>query len=74
MCPMTAAQTEAACDAMKSQNQKPTIVTVELKFNGVTFDPSDLYDALNAQWPVVASDKDNRGGFEQGDFSFTITP
>jgi hypothetical protein len=69
---MTAAETEAACDAMPTQDQKPTIVTMHIVFDGVAFVPGALYDALNAAYGTVASDKDQRG-FNQGDFQFRIT-
>lgn len=33
------------------------LVTVNLEFVGVTFTPNDLYDALDAQWGTVATNK-----------------
>ena len=72
--PLTAAQTEAQLDdTSRNPTQTaghPVNVHVDLKFVGVAFDPSDLYDALNAQWGTVASDKDT---MQRGTYQFTIT-
>ena len=72
--PLTAAevQTQLAEEVQNNpdQNQAPTVVHVTLKFDGVTFDASDLYAALDTIYPVIKSDRDHVG---RGNYHFTIT-
>lgn len=53
-----------------ASTHKNAIVHITLKFRDVTFTPDDLYDALDAQWPVVASSKTS---LSHNHFDFTIT-
>jgi hypothetical protein len=73
--PLAAAATETAIDLLPTSTANPTHVTVNLTFRGVTFDPSDLYDALNAQWGTVKSNSDavGPGRSATGPFDFEIT-
>jgi hypothetical protein len=73
--PIASAALRTALDTKATSDADPTIVTVELKFEGVTFDPVDLYDALNAQWATITTEKDSVGGphDQQHDYQFLIT-
>lgn len=71
--PLSATQTEARCDDTAvgpTQTQQRRIVHCTLVFDGVDFDPSTLYDALNASWGTVATEKDEMA---RGCYIFTIT-
>lgn len=54
-----------------TSNADPTIVTVTLKYKGVTYTPEAVYDALDAAYGTVATDKDANS---RGNLHFTITP
>lgn len=69
--PRDATQTRAALAAAPAQTQQGAIVHVALRFNGVTFTPTALFDALDAAYPTVTSDKDT---VERGTYQFTISP
>lgn len=72
MSPLSAAATETLLDTKPSSTANPTVVTVMLEFRGVTFSPGALYDALNAAYGTVATDKDNFP--DRGPFNFVVTP
>lgn len=73
--PLTAAQVQAqlADEAQlnRDQDQKPTIVHLELKFDGVAYDASQLYDALDVVYGTISSDKDT---VTRGALQLTIRP
>jgi len=51
------------------------VVTITLKFQGVAYDPVNIYDMLNVQYGTVSSDRDALGSpQEAGHLDFTITP
>lgn len=64
-----ALNTQLGASATKAVAGSGPIVTVTLKFKGVTYDPQDIYEALNAQYGTVTSDRDTQG---QGALEFTI--
>lgn len=70
--PLSAANTEAAMDAQPTRTANPFVVTVTLKFVGVNFVPGALYDALNAAYGTVSTEKDAVS--PAGPFQFTIAP
>lgn len=71
--PLSAAQTVAQVDdnaRNPNQTQDRAVVHVTLVFDGVTFVPDNLYDALDAQYGTVAYEKDAAG---RGTFIFNIS-
>lgn len=59
---LTATQSEADADDSQlspTQTQDTAVVHVTLRFDGVDFDPSDLYDMLNTQYGTVNTDHAN---------------
>jgi hypothetical protein len=71
--PLSAANTEARLDDTAvgpTQTHQRRIVHATLIFDGVDFDPSNLYDALNASWGTVATEKDEMA---RGCYIFHIT-
>ena len=72
MSPLTATQTrEQIEDTVRNpvRNAEPVIVHVDLKFAGTEYDPAVLYDALDAAYGNVGSDKDSLAG---GTLQFTV--
>jgi hypothetical protein len=63
MSPLSAAATESAMDAQPSSTARPTVVTLTLEFDGVTFVPGALYDALNAAYGTVTLKQDAVGPY-----------
>lgn len=61
----TATVTEAEADDSQlspTQTQDTTTVHITLRFDGVDFDPSNLYDMLNTQYGTVDTDHVNTNG------------
>jgi hypothetical protein len=73
--PLTAAKTKEAMESTKRNPKNKVkgrrVVSVVLIFEGVEFDPSGLYNALDTQYGTVATDKDTMG---RNNYEFRITP
>lgn len=71
----TATATSTAMDdsQLNANSTEPTNINVfvALKFRGVTFDPTDLYAALDAKWGTVSTNMDQPS---RNNYEFTITP
>lgn len=52
-------------------NLQRTVVHCTLVFDGLDFNPNDLYDALDAEYDVVAYEKNQAA---RGCFVFNISP
>jgi len=71
--PLSAAATNTAVDdnvKNPDQNQSRTIVHATLIFDGVTFVPDNLYDALDLQYGTVSTEKDDMA---RGTYIFKIS-
>jgi hypothetical protein len=51
-------------------NLQRRVVHVSLVFDGIDFDPDDIYDALDAEYPVVAYEKNQAA---RGCFIFNLS-
>lgn len=70
--PLTAAQTNTAIDndtLNPTQTNNRAVVHVTLVFEGVSFNPDNLYDALDAQYGTVSYEKDQAS---RGTYIFNI--
>lgn len=76
--PLSAAATRTALDAIPAKTVATAgpVVTVTLKFKGVAYDPVAVYDALDAAYGTVATDRDSLGSAQHGSgtLDFTISP
>lgn len=69
--PLTSANTATALDALPVSNVAGGLqVTVELTFDGVSFDPLVLHTILNAQYGTVTLEDD--AARDTGPFRFRI--
>lgn len=72
--PLTAAETKAKFEDT-SINPKVyaqrKVVTLNLTFDGVEFDPKVLYEALDAKYGTVSSEKDT---VRHGTYTLNIAP
>lgn len=69
--PLSASATRAALAAQATETSNPVKVNLQLVFRGVNFVPTALYDALDAVYGTVASDKDVQ---RHKTYQWTITP
>lgn len=72
---LTAAQTRAQLALMGTRNENPAVTEVTLTFRGVNFSPVALYDALDAIYGTVSSERDDMGqGRYARNIDLLITP
>jgi hypothetical protein len=72
----SAANTNTAMDdgtLNPDQTANRSIVHITLVCEGVTLSPDDIYDALDAEFAVVAGEKDS-GAYSRGTWIFNIGP
>jgi hypothetical protein len=69
--PLTAAKTKSELEKLSQRSSNPTNIHLHLIFKGVKVKPVEIYEALDAKFATVASQKDT---VDHDDYVFEVTP
>ena len=69
--PLTSAQTKAALEKEQEATSNPSKFHIHLLFEGVKVKPVEIFEALDAKFGTVFSQKDTT---KHQDYTFKVTP